>query len=599
MTAFAAAAGALLGSLVVIPAPWRVAIAVASIATRSRRPISVLLALIALTSFMASRAEAGMAPVQSGEFDGWATLVDDPTPLGNSGVRFTVRIDSRRIDASAHGSVGYAMTDRLAGERVWLRGRLSPIGPDDSWSRWRHVVGRLTVSEVVADAPAAPVGRFVNQVRRTLSTGSRALPANDRALFLGMVIGDDRGQFPATADDFRAAGLGHLLVVSGQNVAFVLAIVAPMVSRLRPGSRLVILMLLLTMFSLLTRFEPSVLRAVVMAGVSVGATALDLNVDGRKALSWAITALLVIDPFLIHVIGFQLSVAATAGLVLFSGPIASRLRGPMLLRVALATTVSAQIAVSPVLIATFGPMPLMSLPANVLAEPVAGPVMMWGSTAGLLAGVMGGWVAHLIHLPTRVFLWWISGVAGVAARSPAVMVGGLGIAVLAFGLAALLSKLPTVKLLGAMTLVAVVALASAGAPSIRSGRTDVGEGAVVWHAGTSTLVVLDRPRDPRRTLEALRLHGVRSVDAVVALRGNRSDADAVRAIRDRYGSIEVAAPPLHRVRGAHGVHSGEVMSLTDLSVEIMSVDPRIEVRVSIDADIASTSLAVAEGGYGR
>ena len=535
MTAFAAAAGAVAGSWVVVPLPWLWLLVSAAAATRRHLVVATLLAMIALSSIMATRAEAGMSPINSGDFDGWVTLVDDPTPSTNSGIRFTIRLDGHRVAASAHGAIAYGLNDRLAGERIWLRGRLSPVASNDSWSRWRHVVGRLAISEVVAAGPAAPASRFVNSVRRTLSEGSSGLPSGDRALFLGIVIGDDRGQFPATADDFRAAGLGHLLVVSGQNVAFVLAIVGPMVARLRPGSRLVILILLLMVFLLLTRFEPSVLRAVVMAGVSVGATALDLDVDGRKALSWAVAALLVIDPFLVHVIGFQLSVAATAGLVWLSGPIASRLRGPMWFRVALSTTMSAQLAVSPVLIATFGPMPLASLPANVLAEPVAGPVMMWGSTGGLVAGVAGGWVAALMHVPTRAMIWWISGVASVSAGIPALMVTGLEVAALAAGVAALLATRSSMKSLGIVTIAVVVMAASASAPTIGSGRSDVGDGAVVWHSGTATMVVLDRPRDPRRMLESLRLSGVRSIDTVVALRGNRTYSDAVRAIRDRFG----------------------------------------------------------------
>jgi len=594
--AFAAAGGALVGSLLALPLPWPLAVIAAVVAARLRHPMIIAIAMVVITSVMAGRATAGMTPMATAEFDGWVTVADDPTPSGQSGVRFTVRIDGRRVDAAAHGSIAATMGRVLAGETLRLRGNVSPLREGDSWSRWRHVVGRLEVTEVVARGRAAPVSRFVNGIRRTLSSGAEALAPDDRALFLGMVIGDDRGQLPVTADDFRAAGLGHLLVVSGQNVAFVLAMVAPMVTRLRPGPRLAILILLLMSFSLLTRFEPSVLRAVVMAGVSVGATALDLDVDGRKALSWAVASLLVVDPFLVHVVAFQLSAAATAGLVWMSGPIAGRLRGPMPFRVALATTVSAQLAVSPVLIATFGPMPLASLPANVLADPVAGPVMMWGSTGGLVAGYLGGWSARVIHMPTRALLWWISGVAGTAARAPAAMVAGTGIVVLAAALATMLWGSAPFRAAAAAAVVAVVWAAVAGAPTIGAGRTDLGEGAIVWRAGSSMLVVLDGPRDPRRTLEALRLGGVRRIDLAVAVRGNRSDALVVRSLYDRFGTMAVAAPPMHRVPGAHGVESGEVMNLRDLRIEVIAVDPRIELRVVPSPRRPTTPRAVTGGG---
>ena len=110
------------------------------------------------------------------------------------------------------------------------------------------------------------------------------------------------------------------------------------------------------------------------------------------------------------------------------------------------------------------------------------------------------------------------------------------------------------------------------------------------------MVVLDRPRDPRRMLESLRLSGVRSIDTVVALRGNRTDSDAVRAIRDRFGEVEVVAPPMHRIRGAHSVRAGDLISLPGIHVQVESSDPRLELVVSSDGESAGASLAAPDGG---
>ena len=218
--------------------------------------------------------------------------------------------------------------------------------------------------------------------------GADSLNRADKAIFLGMVIGDDRGQTAVVADNFRAAGLGHLLVVSGQNVAFVLAVVAPLAGRFRPAFRALWLFATLLIFAVITRFEPSVLRAVAMAGAGVGSSVLGSPIDGKRALSCAVAALLLIDPFLVRLVAFQLSVAATAGIVWWSAPLGERLVGPAWLRVPFATTAAAQLAVSPLLLGLFGPLPLASLPANLLAGPVSGAVMVWGCTGGLFAGVM-------------------------------------------------------------------------------------------------------------------------------------------------------------------------------------------------------------------
>ena len=184
-----------------------------------------------------------------------------------------------------------------------------------------------------------------------------------------MVYGDDRNQSPRLYDDFRAAGLGHLLVVSGQNVAFVLALASPLVTRTRPGVRLVVLVALLAVFAVLTRFEPSVLRAVTMAGVAVVSAALGRPETGRRTLAWAVAAVVMADPFLVRVLAFQLSVCATCGLLWITPALAEKLPGPRPLRLAVATTAGAQLAVMPLLVAVFGTVPLASLPPMLLPGP--------------------------------------------------------------------------------------------------------------------------------------------------------------------------------------------------------------------------------------
>ena len=75
-------------------------------------------------------------------------------------------------------------------------------------------------------------------------------------------------------DAFRASGLSHLTAVSGENVAFVLAAASPLLRRLRPWWRWAATLGLIGWFMTLTRFEPSVLRAGVMAMLASSAFVL-------------------------------------------------------------------------------------------------------------------------------------------------------------------------------------------------------------------------------------------------------------------------------------------------------------------------------------
>ena len=142
-----------------------------------------------------------------------------------------------------------------------LTGALEPVPPAQRGRlARRHVGGRLSVDAVGGWRPGDPVSRVANGVRRTLLAGASSLPRRQRALFAGFVLGDDREQPVEVADDFRASGLAHLLVVSGENVAFVLALAGPLLRRLPLAGRLAVALAVLLLFGVLTRWEPSVLR---------------------------------------------------------------------------------------------------------------------------------------------------------------------------------------------------------------------------------------------------------------------------------------------------------------------------------------------------
>ena len=602
---YAAAAGAALGSWLLVGVPLAVAIVLAAACLWRPSPLLVLVVFAAFASFFGHRALEGLADPPDGPLEGWVTLLDDPRPLGTHGIRVTVRHDDARLEARAYGAVAARLDDALAGERVRISGTARPAASD--WHRWRHVAATLNVDAVGDRADAAPLSAFTNRVRRLLDAGARSLPGDSRAMFAGMVYGDDRNQSPRLYDDFRAAGLGHLLVVSGQNVAFVLALASPLVTRVRPGVRLIVLLALLAVFAVLTRFEPSVLRAVTMAGVAVTSTALGHPETGRRTLAWAVAAVLVADPFLIRVLAFQLSVCATCGLLWITPALAEKLPGPRPLRLAVATTAGAQLAVLPLLVAVFGAVPVASLPANVIAGPATAPVMMWGLTGGLGAGLAGEPVAWLIHRPTAALLWWVRTVAAAAAAAPPAMLGAGGAVVVGAGVARVLAsrglrrggksggvtaRLGQAWALGALggTTVAVAMAASLlAAASPPLGWSEAG-GARLFHHESAVVVVLDEPSRPRDLLESLRLVGVRRVDLVVASRGGVSDAHAVLALKDRYRTAVVVAPPMHRVPHARTVRAGEIVRIGALAVELVADAPALSVVVTAAEPSASTSM---------
>jgi competence protein ComEC len=385
-------------------------VALAVLGARRGPPVACAAALL-LASSLSARAWSGLDPPRPAFWSGTAVLASDPAPAFGA-VRAEMRLGRRRVEAWARAGPAALLAPRLAGERVQVSGRLRPVtGKSRAYLARRHIAARFTVQSVGRVQPAPLPVRVANGVRRTILHGARVMPERERSLFAGFVLGDQRAESEDDRNAFRAAGLSHLLVVSGANVAFVLALLQPLLRRLRLGPRFLAAACVLALFVLVTRGEPSVLRAGSMAALALLAATLGRPVSTQRLLCLAVTGLLLADPLLVGSAGFLLSVAATAGIAWLT---------PVLHRwvpLPVAVTAAAQLGVAPVLIPMFGGLPVVSLPANLLAIPAAGPVMMWGLAAGLPAGLLPAPVAAVLHLPTRLLVSWVAAVAQRAAAA--------------------------------------------------------------------------------------------------------------------------------------------------------------------------------------
>jgi competence protein ComEC len=525
--------------------PWIAVLLLGIGACATRRLVVLLPAVLVLASFLSAAAWAGLEPMPEQSFDGRVTLVADPVERRGGQVRVDVRLpDGSRVEAVAADGAAGLLGTRAAGERVDLAGTLEAPPEDAPWLVPRHVRGRLQVEQVSGWTAGNPVTRLANGLRRTLGHGARVLPDDHAALFAGLVVGDDRDQSAEDADAFRGAGLGHLLAVSGQNVAFVLVAMRPLVERLVGRPRVVVVLLALAGFACVTRAEPSVLRAVAMAGIATLAAAAGRRATGVQLLALAVAVLVLVDPLLVHALGFRLSVAASAGILLLAPTLRNHLPGPVLLAEVVAVTVAAQVAVAPLVVPAFGGLPVASLPANVLAAPAAGPVTAWGLTGGLLAGVLPDAAARLLHLPTRVLLGWIDAVAHLAVRLP---LGELAephlVLLVVFGVLALVARAQRRRILAAASALVLLLVLVQPALALRPPHpveVPLGAGCVLWRDDGGAVLVLDGRASAEDLLEGLRRAGATRVDLVIArTRGAGPVLDEVRA---RYPHAELRGP---------------------------------------------------------
>jgi competence protein ComEC len=358
----------------------------------------------------------------SGEIHGLVRIVEDPEWRGRA-LRVVVDDGRDRLEAFTYGSPARRLSRASAGQMVVVQGRRSSV--DESARRrslLRHVTGRLEISGVDVhplgiDGSGRGFERAANRIRESLVQGARVLSEQDRALLLGLLIGDDRAQDRETIGDFRASGLAHLTAVSGQNVAFVLAIVSPLLGRLPRGPRVAGTLAVLAWFAVLTRAEPSVIRAVFMASVATVGAAFEWRRRGLDVLAVAVIVGVVVDPFLVWSIGWWLSVGGCAGLAVIAPRVEHALGGGRVARL-VSPTLGAQLGVLPVQVAIFGWPSAWSLPCNVLAGPVAGATMLLGLPITLAAAQVPDVAASVLMWPIAAMVRWVDTVAGLGAGAP-------------------------------------------------------------------------------------------------------------------------------------------------------------------------------------
>jgi competence protein ComEC len=392
---------------------------------------------------LGERSWAGAHPRHLGPYTGWVTIVGDPAPF-DTALRVTVAIEGERFDAWVYGSSKRRLAPREAGEQVFVQGTRRALTTNARRAQVRHVVGRFDVRLVTDTAPGSPLQRASSHVRDALRASAEStMPSDEAALFTGLVIGDDSRQPSNMIEAFRSSGLSHLTAVSGQNVAFMLAAATPLLRRLRPWPRWATSVALIGWFMALTRFEPSVLRAGFMAIFAVSGFALGRQYTPVRLLSLAVTVLVLIDPLLVWSVGFWLSVGATAG-VCVAGPwLTARLPGPQWMAAALGVTLGAQLGVVVPSVLVFHRLPLVSLPANLLAVPVAGFVMLYGIPAGLIAAALPHPLAAVVMWPAGAGTRWVSTVAFLGHRlEPPSLWSWLGWGVVAFVVIALVRHGP-------------------------------------------------------------------------------------------------------------------------------------------------------------
>jgi competence protein ComEC len=318
-------------------------------------------------------------------------------PLAGRTVELAGRSDGRLLHVGAVPGTVVALRPVGAAPRgpVRLRGTLRPAegarnpGGFDlrAWLRRRDGRHVLSVDAVTSAARGASARDRARAALTARLSGEQAL------LLRALVLGEREDAGPLQ-DRFAAAGLAHLLALSGLHVGVAAAAVGALLAWLGPARWLAVAAAA-TAFTLWIGPTPSLIRAAIMIGVVSLSVALGAGRPGPAAtLALAATATLLVRPDWLFDLSFQLSYGSLLGIVAFGLPWARRAATgvpvwhPRAWGVGgLAVGAAASLATVPWVVSAFGEVPPFGPFVNLAALPLATALVPAGMAVALTGAV--------------------------------------------------------------------------------------------------------------------------------------------------------------------------------------------------------------------
>ncbi len=238
-----------------------------------------------------------------------------------------------------------------------------------------------------------------NSAYKTLHT---LFPSPESDFMAGILLGRDQGLSPGLQEAFRRTGTTHIIAISGFNIAILAGLFSGVFTRLfgRKWGAL-IAVFAISVYTVFVGGDAAVIRAAIMGTLAVMGGMFGRQQNGLNSLGLAVLGMALLNPDIPWDIGFQLSVAATLGLVLYGQPLeeffiqlamkkmpeenAQKLIGP--LSEFFLFTLAAQVMTLPIIAYHFGGVSWIALVANPLILPPQALVMVLGGLA-LLSGLI-------------------------------------------------------------------------------------------------------------------------------------------------------------------------------------------------------------------
>jgi len=421
--------------------PWLGALAIGAAVPLAALAIFIRPALAALALAIAllgvARAELpaadALAPARAHNIVGATAVItgrvaDDSRPTGGGG-EVLVEPEHVQLASGEVTGIGNLMVrwrgpgDARFGDAVTATGKLVlprdlPAFDRRAFLAQRDVYLELQSTSFDVTSQQAGLAAVPAWLRARFTAGvDSAMPAPHAAVLLGVVLGIRRGIPPDLQNALIATGLIHLLVLSGLKVAVFARIVQGALHPLLGRHATWPAIGLIALYAMAGGATPAAVRASAMGGLAIAAVHLGRPSHVWTSLALTAAAMLGWHPELAWDVGFQLSFAGTAAIILLTPAIARRFAFlPHVLREPFAVTCAAQVGTLPMMATDFHVLSPVAPIANALTLPIL-PALV---TAGLFLGATSFLpdAARIMAIPITGLVAYIEQVAFVLAKVP-------------------------------------------------------------------------------------------------------------------------------------------------------------------------------------
>jgi len=223
-----------------------------------------------------------------------------------------------------------------------------------------------------------------NNIRNgIIEKATSLLPEETSSLLIGILLGDKSGISEEIIENFKISNLSHILSVSGAHTSYIMLGLTYVLNKSKITKKWVyiITILILCIFMFITNFTSSVIRACLMAIITIASKIFHQKSDIITSIALSLLIILITNPFSINEIGLQLSYLGTMGIILFNKNIEkllSKLKINKKVANLFSITFSAQIMIMPIMIFNFNTISLNFWISNLLASPILGIIMILG-----------------------------------------------------------------------------------------------------------------------------------------------------------------------------------------------------------------------------